>query len=559
MYFNLKKTSVCLFIILTLCLTANASRITVKNQSDFDRLSLAINELLASGKDVDVLIRKGVYYYSDTHLLLENINKSGLSVRIKGNGAVLVPKAGRDNEITPYLAVIRNLQDVNLWSNIYSSTEKVAVVDANKKLCRIKRGERNNVKEGDYILLTKWYTSGLYKINNVDHDYIYFTAPNTRYRDNYGDYDVNFDYVYNKSYPRYKLLIADEVTDDSYVCSLSSFLSITNSRLSKVELCGLTFVGGSGQESVIKSDGVKADVIKLDNCHFKALRNKAIAGIGTNNIAIDKCTFSNCYSSVVSTDENCSNLVVKNCEWKECGQLLENPSCIIASGANYLIKDNSFVDFYGRALTLGVYFSKGNSFHSSGVVENNELYFTSSFLGNAPQNLLMDNGAIYVNTLNDHLEIRNNYIHDFSGAGDNRGIFLDDGARNVKITSNVIVSILNGAAISARRVKSVEKTVGNVNVGNLIHGNVIEGTIRFEGSESDDNRCEYGENYFLVKPQEEAPKNMLKNVNVVGENIVLTYMGQNSSKVGIDGKSYKKLKKSPVWKQVRKRVVRKNR
>ena len=555
---NLKKIGIGLLMILTLGLSANASRIIVKNQSDFDRLTVAVNELLVSGKDVEVSIRKGVYYYSEKHLLLKDINKPGLSVRIKGNGAVLLPKAAEDNDITPYVAVIRNLQDVNPWSDMYNSTEKVSVIDATKKLCRIKRGESLNAKEGDYILLTKWYTSGLYKIEKVERDYIFFTAPNTRYRENYGEYDVNFDYVYNKSFPRYKLLMIDKVADNCYVCSSSSFLATQNSLFTKVELSGLTFVGGSGQESVIKFDGVKSNDIKLANCHFKDLRNKAIAGIGTDNIAIDKCTFSNCYSLVVTTDENCSNFVVKNCEWEECGQLLENPSCIIASGTNYLIKDNSFVDFYGRALTLGVYFSKGNSVHSSGVVENNEFYFTSSFLESAHQNLLMDNGAIYVNTLNEHLEIRNNYIHDFAGAGDNRGIFLDDGAKNVKVTGNMIINIPNGAAISARRVKGVEKTVGAANVGNVIQGNVLDGTVRFEGNENNDNGCVYGENFILVTPQAEAFKNTLKNVSMVADDVIMAYTGQEKGKVGLDGNSYKQLRKSPLWKQVKKRVVKKN-
>lgn len=557
MLFDLKRAGASLLILFALNFTVYANRIVVKNQHDFEQLAEAVSEQLNRGRNVEVQIREGIYYYSDKHLLLKDIIKPKLSVKINCREAIFVPKAS-ETEITPYHAVIRNLKDANLWSGMFITSEKVAVIDATKKLCRIKRGENLDVKEGGYILLTRWYTSGLYKIEKVERDYIYFTASNTRYREKYGEYDVNFDYVYNESYPRYKLLITDNLPDDCYVCSSSSFLSIQNCQFSKFEINGLKFVGGSGQDAVVKLGGLKASTVKLTNCIFLDLHNNAIALKSTDNVTIDRCEFANCYSTTVTADENCSHLIVKKCLWRECGQLLENPSCVIASGVYYVIKGNTFVDFCGRALTLGVYYSKGNDVHSSGVIENNDFYFTPSFLETAHQNLLMDNGAIYVNTLNDHLEIRNNYIHDFSGACDNRGIFLDDGAMNVKITGNVITNVPNGAAISARRVKSVESTVGAVNMGNSIQGNVYEGIIRFVGNEVDSNGCEYGDNYHLVQLGNDCPKTIVKNVHLIGEDVVLICTGNEKAKICIDGKSYKQIKKSPVWKKVKKKFSRKN-
>ena len=555
MWFDFKRTCLSIVIILTLNHTVNASKLIVKNQSDFDRLAVAIKELLNSGSNVDVFIRKGVYYFSDEQLLLKDIHKPGLSVKISGKSAVLVSMPVEYRRITPYNATINGHQDVNIWSDIYNSPEKVSIVDINKKLCRLKRNDNLEVKEGGYLLLTKWYTSGLYMIEKIENDYIYFSAPNTRYREKYGEYDVNFDYVYNKTYPRYKLLITNTFSDEYNVCSSSSFFVTQNCQFSKVEISGLTFIGGSGEGAVVKFKELKAYVVKMTNCIFSALRNKAVAAEATNNVTIDRCIFTDCYSTVVTTDEDCSNLTVKNNVWVKCGQLLDNPSCVVVSGMNYLIKDNTFEDFYGRALTLGVYFSKGNSVKSSGMVENNEFYFTPSFLESAPYNLLMDNGAIYVNTLNDNLEIRNNYIHDFAGAGDNRGIFLDDGAINVKITGNVIANIAHGFAISARRVKSVESTVGLSNVGNSIQGNIIEGRIRFEGNELSNNGCEYGENYLLVKSNSEVLKNTLKNVNLVGEDIFVTYTGYEKGKICIENNSYMQMRKSPVWKNLKNRIV----
>ena len=163
-----------------------------------------------------------------------------------------------------------------------------------------------------------------------------------------------------------------------------------------------------------------------------------------------------------------------------------------------------------------------------------------------------------MNTINNHLEIRNNYIHDMAGAGDNRGIFLDDGAMNVMIIGNVIVNTATGSAISSRRVKSVESTVGYVNVGNIINGNVFEGAIRFIGNEDCDNGCEYGGNYILVKLGEEPPRNNLENVLITGEDHFLKYAGIENGKVGLDGNSYKQMRKSPVWKQMKGKCEKKS-
>ena len=99
-------------------------------------------------------------------------------------------------------------------------------------------------------------------------------------------------------------------------------------------------------------------------------------------------------------------------------------------------------------------------------------------------NLLMDTGAIYVNTQNASLEIRNNDIHDISGPYDNRGIFCDDGTVNTCIHDNKVVRIENSWCIDLRRVLSVEtradSKIRRVNVGNRMERNQVDGKVRFE-------------------------------------------------------------------------------
>ena len=106
------------------------------------------------------------------------------------------------------------------------------------------------------------------------------------------------------------------------------------------------------------------------------------------------------------------------------------------------------------------------------------------YFSDFPAHTLMDSGAIYVTTQNDRTIIRDNYIHDYIGMRDNRGIFLDDGASHVIVINNTIERVPHGWSIDSRLVKEVETMPGSkvrqVNVGNLIHDNHVDGKIRFE-------------------------------------------------------------------------------
>ena len=132
----------------------------------------------------------------------------------------------------------------------------------------------------------------------------------------------------------------------------------------------------------------------------------------------------------------------------------------------------------------GLHFTAPMKYPASGIIERNEIFQTDSYRKEAPQNLLMDTGAIYVYTQNTSLEIRYNDIHDISGPYDNRGIFCDDGTVNTYIHDNRVTGIANSYDIDLRRVLSVEtrpdSQIRRVNVGNRIEKNQVDGKIRFE-------------------------------------------------------------------------------
>ena len=79
----------------------------------------------------------------------------------------------------------------------------------------------------------------------------------------------------------------------------------------------------------------------------------------------------------------------------------------------------------------------------------------------------------------DDVTIKHNYIHDISGVEDNRGIFCDDGAKNVKIVNNLILRIDNSYCIDLREAPYVIEYVPDHNTGNCCFNNLVDGRIRF--------------------------------------------------------------------------------
>ena len=151
----------------------------------------------------------------------------------------------------------------------------------------------------------------------------------------------------------------------------------------------------------------------------------------------------------------------------------------------------------------------------SGVIEDNELYYTPQYYTDYKKHTLMDSGAIYLWTQNDDVTIRNNYIHDYIGMADNRGIFCDDGAANFKIIGNRILRIANSYCVDSRKIKDQrpEKFMNNVNIS--ITDNVFDGRIRFEGRDGEGNGCVYGRNTVRKANGAKEPVMKLANVKIV--------------------------------------------
>ncbi|MBR3114261.1 MAG: hypothetical protein IKH47_00580 [Bacteroidaceae bacterium] len=193
-----------------------------------------------------------------------------------------------------------------------------------------------------------------------------------------------------------------------------------------------------------------------------------------------------------------------------------NSFCIRCSGKDYYIADNELRNFGSCGIAVGTWWKADKRTEETGIVENNELYYTPSYMADWLSHSTMDTGAIYIYTQNDDVTVRHNFIHDYNGACDNNGIYCDDGAYNFQIYGNLIVNTPNSYSIDSRYTPNIEKSQESktaiVNVNNRIFDNVVDGPIRFEGREGGDNGCRLGSNVRLKTATSPALRGMRTNV-----------------------------------------------
>ena len=229
---------------------------------------------------------------------------------------------------------------------------------------------------------------------------------------------------------------------------------------------------------------------------------------------------------------HCQTVKITNNTFKNCGQSLDNYFCIRCYDADYYIADNKFCDFGYGAIGVGVWhgFEKRN--YSGGIIDHNEIYFSPDYFANAWKYMLMDSGAIYTWTQNDNAIIRYNYIHDYTGPGDNRGIFRDDGANNLKIYGNVVLNTPNSYSIDSRMSKDQKNGLAN-NANNFMANNVVGNGVRFQRRSDIQRHVVKGSN-IVVKSNEE------KTIRIEDEFDGLEYMKEDIVKSDANSKTIRK-------------------
>lgn len=537
-----------LFVCCFMATVASACRTTivVKNQTEFDGLQEKLTNTIKSGKkNIYVKLMPGTYIAKEKQIQLKGIKAADTKIHIKGNNAVLMPTGREYHEGDVYQGSfsvdnswMNGTEDVETWSYVQYADSLIDILDAEKKRCRLKCKNSfppNTDFNNAYILIPHWFKSSIYKIDKIEGQYIYFSANDLK-TSKFGGYNVNDDHNYGKKQIRYKLCNVDlregcfritkgRVHLPSGVASVwegntHNFLTIKDCSFAVVDIEGIQFRGNAYAESTyaISIKRTECKSIRIHNCSFLGMRGDVILISGSPNVRIDNNRFKECYRYGIRSSNESVNTVVENNHFESMGKAMANTKCIRCQGTNYRVSDNIFLNFGYGGISTGIVYNSKMTQPCSGVIENNDLSFDQDYLKHIDNYGIMDGGAIYIGTRNDHIVVRKNHIHGFSGMHSNRGIFCDDGAYNIEIYGNVITGIANSYCIDSRRVKKVERSnspeslVDRANVNVIIRDNVIDGGIRFEAHEDLDNGCVKGANYILLAQDGKVPEMIVKNV-----------------------------------------------
>ena len=479
--------------------------ITISTQEEFNKINESITTAIRNGKtNIKINIKKGTYKFHDGQIILNNEHFKNTSLRIEGHGLVIITGLGE------------NLPLSEPWTELFFAEGRVKVIDIDDKICFL--SYKNTLPKEQYknfikLQLTQSYRAPVYKIIKIDGEGLYFIASDLK--KNGTDYNVNDDYTYSQQHPRFRLYDESQKND----CVSSSFIDVTNCKLRCLSISNITFRMNKGDKPLISLHNFNSDNTTIKKCTFDGIGLYGILGINSNNITVAKCLFSKTAGNEICFGGGSKNVYIVDNIFTNCGLSLGNTHCVVCNEAEYYIARNNFVDFGYSAIGVGLWHGHDKKKLSQGVIEHNEMYYTQTYFNNKDKYTLMDGGAIYTWCQNDGTIIRYNYIHDFTGMCDNRGIFCDDGASNISIYGNVILNTPNSYCIDLRRVKDHKASLKN-NSNNIMANNLVDGAVRFQGYEGENRQVLKGQNIVIREEGKEAIVNVFDNLESLDDLVI---------------------------------------
>lgn len=310
-----------------------------------------------------------------------------------------------------------------------------------------------------YVLVTMWFTSSIYKVSAITDEGVFFECTDLNDDNWLKTYNVNLDYAYTKhcrvriQMPRFRVCntlsapnsIADgrieSEKDRLHECRNTTFVSLEGCKLRAFNIDGICFNGNANNWNkylIEASDCKFTKGLNIRGNLFRYLKSLAVCVTATDNLTFQENKAIFCSSGIVRSNNDCKNSNVLNNRFEQCGTGMTNIPLVQTIGTDFLVKGNVLSDFGYSGLNSGVFWGHEMTYKCSGIIEENELYYTDITLDNIEKRTLIDSGAIYVSTQNHKTVIRNNYIHDYIGIWDYRGIYMDDGANNCHVYGNKV-------------------------------------------------------------------------------------------------------------------------
>ena len=471
---------------LIMCFRVNAAIYQISSQKDFDMISTTIIKALRSN-DREIIIRfsPGEYYCKNWHLRLVGLSYPNASVSLEGNNTILVgeKKVVRHVSSPQEAYSLLNNRMFYPWTELSYLKDTIEIVDRTKNLCRLLSNEKlsdDKDPEGKFIRITTCYKSYCYPIEKIQQGYIYFDAGDLCKYTKEATMGINADYTFGHMFPRYQLFGFNISSQQVYSSKATYCIVLSNTVFKSFKISGIKVIGfgGDGCFIALKSAVAKEHIFR--NITFDNMVGGVFWATNSQNVKFIGCSFQNLYNSAITLENDCKNATIEKCCFENCGIGIMNSRCVEVRNESFLIRNNIFKNFGYGAIGLGLWYGGKKKRPITGIVEYNEIFYSGDYLRNADLHNLQDGGAIYTYTQSDGIDIRFNYIHDFSGPYWNRGIFCDDGAKNIHLTGNVVVNCSNSYAIDLRYCNNYRDYVPDFNTGNTMIDNIVSGKYRFE-------------------------------------------------------------------------------
>lgn len=477
------------FLILTLLfsISINAVTIEIRTQKDFDNLSAEVLRAIAKGEKVIVVdIKTAKLTFHDNQITLNNINRKNVSIAIHGNGVQITSEGHFANKATnPEHMYLCNGEFYNPWTDFQEATDTIELVDITKHLCRIaapSKYKKSSNPQNTFVHYTCWYTSRISPVISINKRSITFDGGEWAVPRSERLYNVNMDYAFSKTPPRYRLFGTKKVPKNLFECSASTLLKILQCNLRSFSIDGIHVTGSNMNSPLLVINSSRADSICVSNSSFYSIGGTLLLDRNSSNVHFKGNTVDHIMGYGVQSSYNCTGAKVTDNIFTNCGLGMTNTFAIIMNSDKFTVSGNKISDFCYGGIGVGIWGGADTIATCRGIVHNNELFYTKPFINNYKQNTLMDSGTIYVWTRTDGITISNNYIHDITGMRENRGIFCDDGTKNVTLSNNKIERIHNFYDIDLRWCDMYKARVPDHNTGNKMQNNKTTGTVRFETS-----------------------------------------------------------------------------
>lgn len=519
----------------------------VYNQEEWESICTQIKNYLKKGfRNIRITVKADTLISGMEHGI-ENLQHPDANIQIVANKTVMIPsgpiftnldgnkKDAGTHYAIPYADFNLNdvvlgfdLQQLSLMEEVFCIDSKIEEVNDDGKIDILNpdgslyksitktwrfKTDLPNLSEFQckdfFILLTRHWTSCRHQVVRVKDGYLYFRlksedAPTLVQM----CMDPNSDIATYSVAPRCRLINSPvskgiHITGDSIFIPKQEkivkigkggrLLSVVDCKFNSFEISGFRVAGSGGTTCIYMSSSSFEDMLWIKNNLFTNLSSSAMTLMKTENV----CVYNNKISNTRVCAMNCygNNISIHGNYLKDIGYMLQTIA-VAFSGKNNHVFENIIEDFNYSAIATGNKTPSRSVEPETYIIERNVIRHTRTFVQNYLKRTVADGGGIYIAPQNTQGIIRNNVIQNITGIHSNRGIFLDDGVKNLAIYGNYISGTANCYDIDLRYCATYAQDIPDHNTNNIMIQNIISGSYRFEEKDST-ARCVVGGNLLL--------------------------------------------------------------